>query len=257
MEGKYTDAYLAHLGADAPKFTDADMRAIGSPLDFVGLNVYTARLRPRRRLRRTATPWSRSPASYPHMARPGSTSAPKPSTGRPSSSPKLWNVKEIYITENGASSDDVLTPDGHVYDTDRTMYPAQLPHPTPPRRLRRRPRQRLLLLEPARQLRVGRRLRQPLRHRSTSTSKPRSAPPNSAPNSTKPPSPKTPSPRPFRRVPSAAKQKSLSEQEEIREQHGSRVVRKHAEQIHARSSARQRVDDHVSAFRRIQTSFLL
>src|SRR5258707_9048014 len=31
MEGRYTDAYLAHAGADAPKFTTADMKAIGSP----------------------------------------------------------------------------------------------------------------------------------------------------------------------------------------------------------------------------------
>jgi len=35
---------------------------------------------------------------------------------------QLWNLKEIYITENGASSEDVLTPDGHVYDSDRVMY---------------------------------------------------------------------------------------------------------------------------------------
>ncbi len=41
LEGKYTDAYLAHHGANAPKFTAADMKAIGSPIDFVGLNNYT------------------------------------------------------------------------------------------------------------------------------------------------------------------------------------------------------------------------
>jgi beta-glucosidase len=35
---------------------------------------------------------------------------------------KIWNIKEIYITENGASSTDVLTPDGHIYDSDRVMY---------------------------------------------------------------------------------------------------------------------------------------
>ena len=41
MEGQYTDAYLALTEPHAPKFTAADMRAIGSPLDFVGLNLYT------------------------------------------------------------------------------------------------------------------------------------------------------------------------------------------------------------------------
>jgi beta-glucosidase len=35
---------------------------------------------------------------------------------------KLWKVKEIYITENGASSADLLTPQGTVLDTDRTMF---------------------------------------------------------------------------------------------------------------------------------------
>ena len=56
MEGKYTDAYLAHHGANAPKFTAADMKAIGSPIDFVGLNNYT-------------TTWVRAD-SAPHAATP-------------------------------------------------------------------------------------------------------------------------------------------------------------------------------------------
>src|SRR5471032_1655841 len=41
MEGRYTDAYLAEAGPDAPKFTPEDLKTISSPLDFVGLNVYT------------------------------------------------------------------------------------------------------------------------------------------------------------------------------------------------------------------------
>lgn len=41
LDGRYSDAYLAATGRDAPKFTDADLRAIGAPLDFVGINVYT------------------------------------------------------------------------------------------------------------------------------------------------------------------------------------------------------------------------
>ena len=36
LEGRYTEAFLASAGADAPKFTDEDLRAIVSPLDFVG-----------------------------------------------------------------------------------------------------------------------------------------------------------------------------------------------------------------------------
>jgi beta-glucosidase len=35
---------------------------------------------------------------------------------------KIWNLKTIYITENGTSSDDKMTPDGKVHDLDRVMY---------------------------------------------------------------------------------------------------------------------------------------
>jgi beta-glucosidase len=35
---------------------------------------------------------------------------------------KIWNVETIYITENGTSSDDKVSSDGHIYDLDRIMY---------------------------------------------------------------------------------------------------------------------------------------
>ena len=41
MEGKYMDAYLEHEGANAPQVEPGDFKAISSPLDFVGLNIYT------------------------------------------------------------------------------------------------------------------------------------------------------------------------------------------------------------------------
>jgi beta-glucosidase len=34
----------------------------------------------------------------------------------------LWGAKEIHITENGCATDDELTADGHIYDTDRVMF---------------------------------------------------------------------------------------------------------------------------------------
>jgi beta-glucosidase len=34
----------------------------------------------------------------------------------------IWNPPAIYITENGCSSDDAITPDGRIEDTDRLMY---------------------------------------------------------------------------------------------------------------------------------------
>lgn len=121
MEGKYTDAYLAHHGANAPKFTAADMKAIGSPVDFVGLNNYTTTW-----IRADSSPSGYAvvpaPASYPHMMSPWLRVGPQGLYWGPKLIAEVWGVKEIYITENGASSTDVLTPDGHVYDTDRVMY---------------------------------------------------------------------------------------------------------------------------------------
>ena len=40
MEGRYIDEYLTAEGANAPKVQDGDMKAIGSPLDFLALNIY-------------------------------------------------------------------------------------------------------------------------------------------------------------------------------------------------------------------------
>ncbi|ADW70985.1 GH1 family beta-glucosidase [Granulicella tundricola] len=121
MEGRYTDHYLKRLGADAPHFTPEEMKTISAPMDFVGLNVYQPEY-----VRAdgsdkgyTVVP---SPASYPHMLSPWLHVGPEGLYWSPRLCAELWNVKEIYITENGASSADVLAPDGQVYDTDRTMF---------------------------------------------------------------------------------------------------------------------------------------
>jgi len=121
LEGKYTDAYLEHHGANAPKFTAADMKAIGSPIDFVGLNNYTTTW-----VRASTTPQGYAvvpaPDSYPHMMSPWLRVGPQGLYWAPKFIAEIWNVKEIYITENGASSTDKLTPEGQVYDSDRIMY---------------------------------------------------------------------------------------------------------------------------------------
>jgi len=121
MEGKYTDGYLHHAGADAPKFTEADMKAIGSPVDFVGINIYTPSY-VRADDSTAGFAMVPPPKSYPHMMSPWLHVGPEAIYWGPKLAAQIWNIKEIYITENGASSTDVLTPDGHVYDTDRVMY---------------------------------------------------------------------------------------------------------------------------------------
>ena len=122
MEGKYLDAYLKAEGAAAPpKFTAEDMKAIGSPLDFVGLNVYAPEY-----VRAANTEAGfvvvKKPASFPHMASPWLFIGPEVIYWAVRNVSNLWKPKALYITENGCSSDDVLNPDGHIYDTDRLMY---------------------------------------------------------------------------------------------------------------------------------------
>lgn len=121
LEGKYTDAYLAAAGADAPHFTPEDLRIISSPLDFVGTNIYQPMY-----VRADAGPSGfavvPNPASYPHMASPWLFIGPEVLYWGPRHVAKLWNVHEIYITENGCSSSDVPAADGQVYDSDRVMF---------------------------------------------------------------------------------------------------------------------------------------
>jgi beta-glucosidase len=126
MEGRYTDRYLRNLGADAPRFTPEELKIISTPLDFVGINIYTTqevipsgdadgfRMVPR-------------PTTYPHASSDWLYVNPQATYWTPKLVSTLWKVKNIYITENGYSSDDILhpespTPEGRVLDSDRVMY---------------------------------------------------------------------------------------------------------------------------------------
>jgi len=121
QEGRYTDLYLKRLGSNAPKFTAEEMKIIGSPMDFTGINVYqTNYVRADDSEKGYAI--VPNPESYPHMLSPWLIIGPEGLYWAPKFATELWNVKEIYITENGASSADKIAPDGHVYDTDRVMF---------------------------------------------------------------------------------------------------------------------------------------
>ncbi|MCC8429346.1 beta-glucosidase [Reyranella aquatilis] len=122
MEGRYTDAYLARAGRDAPRFTEQDLRTISSKVDFVGLNVYAPT---QYVLASEAAPGYAAlpfPSSHPHMASSWLTLGPEALYWAPRHAARLWQVKNIFITENGASAADQPAPDGAVYDVDRVMY---------------------------------------------------------------------------------------------------------------------------------------
>jgi beta-glucosidase len=122
LEGRYTDAYLAAAGADAPRFTEAELRTISTPVDFVGINVYA----PGAYVRASDTAPGYTaiplPPSYPHMESRWLTFGPETLYWAPRQVASLWNVKDIYITENGTSAADLPAADGKVYDIDRVMF---------------------------------------------------------------------------------------------------------------------------------------
>jgi beta-glucosidase len=121
MEGRYIDEYLKSVGANAPKWEPDDFKAIGSKLDFVGHNVYAPEY-----AAASDAPMGFTvevhPTSFPHMASPWLNIGPETIYWAIRNVCDLWHPEAMYITENGTSSDDVLTPNGTVADIDRVMF---------------------------------------------------------------------------------------------------------------------------------------
>jgi beta-glucosidase len=121
MEGRYTDLYVKRLGASAPHYTPEEMTAIASPMDFLGINIYQP-IWIRADQNEKGYAVVPDPSSYPHMLSPWLKLGPEAIYWGPKLATDLWKLREIYITENGASAADVVAPDGQIYDTDRVMF---------------------------------------------------------------------------------------------------------------------------------------
>ena len=121
MEGKYQPAYLEREGANAPKVEPGDMEAIGSKLDFVGLNCYTGQyvLADSSPLGYAVVPRQ---ASYPHMWSDWINISPECIYWTVRNVCDLWHPPAVYISENGCSAADVVNSAGCIQDTDRVMY---------------------------------------------------------------------------------------------------------------------------------------
>jgi len=122
LEGRYHPGYVAAQGADAPRFTDEEMKVIATSLDFVGLNQYAPTY-----VRQDATTprgWSVVPCEpeYPKMYMPWLNIGPSILYWGPRLLSDIWGVKSIYITENGCANPDVPNARGEILDTARVMY---------------------------------------------------------------------------------------------------------------------------------------
>jgi beta-glucosidase len=122
LEGKYTDGFLSYAGKDAPKFTDAELKIISSPVDFVGLNIYAPQFYVVAKDRAPGFDVLPFPASFPHMNSEWLRVGPETAYWVPRLAAKVWNIDTIYISENGTSSTDKPAADGKIYDLDRIMY---------------------------------------------------------------------------------------------------------------------------------------
>jgi beta-glucosidase len=122
LEGKYTDGFIEYAGKDAPKFTADELKIIGSPIDFVGLNIYAPQFYVVAKDRAPGFDVLPFPASFPHMNSEWLRLGPETAYWVPRLAAKVWDIKTIYISENGTSSEDKVAADGSVYDLDRIMY---------------------------------------------------------------------------------------------------------------------------------------
>ncbi|PSO19206.1 GH1 family beta-glucosidase [Bradyrhizobium sp. MOS003] len=122
LEGRYTDGFLAYAGADAPKFTAEELKIIGTPNDFVGLNIYAPQYYVTASDRAPGFHVLPFPTSFPHMNSKWLRVGPEVIYWAPRLAAKIWNIENIYISENGTSSEDKIAADGQVYDLDRIMF---------------------------------------------------------------------------------------------------------------------------------------
>ena len=121
LEGRYPSAYLGQEGRDAPDVGSGDMAAIGAPLDFVALNVYTPVY-----VRADAGEASGykvvdPPKSFPVMMLPWLLIGPESCYWAVRLVTEIWKPVALFVSENGCPSDDVVA-DGHIDDVDRLMF---------------------------------------------------------------------------------------------------------------------------------------
>jgi len=111
--------YLESERADAPEFTEKEMKQIGTPIDLIGLNLYGGHF-----VKHSDDPrgceFIPPPLSYPQYAEWFPVN-PQALYWRPRTVSELWNVKDIYITENGFPCADQIDKQGNIMDTDRVM----------------------------------------------------------------------------------------------------------------------------------------
>lgn len=131
LNGVYRPEYLDLLGEDAPEFTTEEMKIIGTPCDFVGLNYYSGI--PVRAAASSAIKMHGKTLVNPGFEYlPFSNDFPRTDMTWPITPKALYYALKfmqeefadlpIYITENGMAAADVEQTNGEVIDLSRVEY---------------------------------------------------------------------------------------------------------------------------------------
>ena len=114
FHGTYPQDVLDHLGEDAPKVQEGDLRDIAVPLDYLGINYYS------RSVVSAGEPFDVKSSGLP-LTEMGWEIYPQGLTELLLRLHRDYAVPPIYITENGGAFPDHLS-DGRVHDADRISY---------------------------------------------------------------------------------------------------------------------------------------
>ena len=117
FNGHYPADVLAHLGADAPRMAAGDLRAIQTPMDFLGINYYS------RSVVSASGPWDVQQGGL-AITDMGWEVYPEGLTELLLRLHRDYPVPPLYVTENGGAFKDQWLA-GRVHDAGRTDYIAR------------------------------------------------------------------------------------------------------------------------------------
>ena len=122
-EGDYTEEFRQMAAGDMPDCTDDELKLISSPMDFLGLNIYTAQYVCADRNSPQGYrlfPWT---DHFPRLAMPCNYIVPEALYYTPLLCHRLWGTGSIVISESGCAVEDRQELDtGEVNDIERINY---------------------------------------------------------------------------------------------------------------------------------------
>lgn len=115
LKGTYPQAVYETYGQNAPQIAAGDMKTIAQPMDFLGVNYYHRTV-----VGENGVVKNVDGAEYTEMGWEVRPQSLRGLLARLSN--EYRNLPPLYLTENGAAFDDVLTRDGRVNDSRRVAY---------------------------------------------------------------------------------------------------------------------------------------